>query len=979
MTQNNLDNNKKLCIYLYDRIDISLSSIFTYKDNNNRIIFDRLDKITNNSNNLEKKKNEIKKKYDQDNKKIKKEINEINKKKTKSLSELEKLEKHQKIAIQKAIDLNQRKKLPSLIDETDLKNKIASDQSIKRIKLELEKLNEECQINSDEIERRNHLMQKVHREITDNNNNLKFLEKIKYDIAECEKDLINFNLSAFKSYKNLTDINKKFAEQIYDKIQPAKKDILLKNRESIKPYKLDEEDILLQKTIKDLSKLFYPYGSQISCEPFKNREKTNSHYKPDLIIHYDPKEIENDNQKECEPQQIFLDLKDDLVDKISNIINSSILLNDQKNRNASGLNAFNKKNNELRELIISIENKLQNIENDLRKMFFSQEREKIDTDLREIENYILVINEKIINNSNEIKFCDQNVENFNSSLNEIQKKYEKEINTLEETKLTPENLINEMIDISKLFISTISNDLLSKAFYYTESKNYNALYYTASFNPSTYYILIFDLIPLKKEDTMHLTEENIKCMKFMQNILNKEKEAEFDIGKFFEQFIIPAYENILSGLENQTKIEKPNNIEFFNINNFNLSAKLLQIISYQENREEIKNKKELQKIFRVKDQILKDIISGKKNIIYDIYKIDNQMDALQERIIEVNKHISSYALTDEDFLKFLQNTCTLELTKEDVSTLKPREDFQTIMKESKQRQKISECFDLKKKLNDLDVKERLKIITNGTYFLSILDNLNILLSIICIEEHVFISTLNIFFDKIGAQKYIFDNEFLMLNEDKFNKIWINLANNSSFDIIKLSKFYKSISKLPSFSTINKLYTKNSIKIKKILILCVSYFLKNYKKFLEFHIQLEVILDHGLIFMSDEKQFNIVLFDKLNEKFSEYLDLKIGLYIQDLQSERILESNTSSGKKKLNKSKDTNEENKNKDHMEDFYYKYIEKMHKFFAVDNNEFIIPKANNIQVNDSDQKILSECSESKNLLILDEVFNNLTMTHDH
>ena len=61
--------------------------------------------------------------------------------------------------------------------------------------------------------------------------------------------------------------------QIYDKIQPAKKDILLKNRESIKPYKLDEEDILLQKTIKDLSKLFYPYVS-LQIEPRKRISKT---------------------------------------------------------------------------------------------------------------------------------------------------------------------------------------------------------------------------------------------------------------------------------------------------------------------------------------------------------------------------------------------------------------------------------------------------------------------------------------------------------------------------------------------------------------------------------------------------------------------------------------------------------------------------------------------------------------------------------
>ena len=991
MSQNNLNNNQKLCIYLYDRINISLSSILKDQDNH-KSIFYKLEEIMNHPNDFNKQKNEIKKKYDQDSKKITKEINEIHKKKSKCLSELEKLDKNHNIKRQEVENLNNRKKLGLYITETDLENKIESDHSIKEIKLELKKLNEKFQINIDEIEKRHNFIQKTCKEINENNKNFEFFQKIKFDISEFAKDLRHFNLNVVKLYKNLTDDQNKFAEQIHDKMQSIQKKVL-------KEYEEDEINRAMQ---EECSKTFYPtiyliewsqqfdfLAEHLARNPNLISDAKNRGDKTSLIIHYDPNDKDSDSEADHDPVQIQRDfnnyytvgLNESICQTISNIIDNSIVLDNKKNINTHHLNACNKKNNELKELIISKEKELLAMTNKLREIFLKQEKEKIDTELKEIENSILLTKEKIINNSNELKTCTEDLDRSQVSLSKMTEQYEKEINTLEESKMTQEDLINQIKEIEQLFISTISNDFLSETFDCTNSNNYNALYYKASFNPSTYYILIFDLIPLKKDDTMHLTEENIKCIKFMHNILNKEKEVKFDIDKFFEQFIIPAYENILLKLKNESKIQKPNNIKFFNINNLDLSAKVYEIISYQESRQAIKNTKEMQKMARLKDQTLKDIISGKKNLLYDIYEINNQMDILERRKIKINKYIESYELTDEDFLKFLDNTCTLQVKNEHESVLKTKEDYEAIIKESPQNQKISECLKWKTNLENLDVKERLKIVSNRKHLLSIFDNINIILSIICLEDHVFISKLNFFLKNLQAYNCIFDNEFLMINDNKYNadkynddkdnnETLMNISNNSYCDIQKLSQFYEQISKLPSVSTINKIYTKNSKKTKKILLLCVSYFLKNYKKFLEFRIELEVILDHGLIFMNNkeefkEEQFNVILFDRLNEKFSKFLDKKIDLYIIHSQEKKMLESNSLRSKKKLNKSKDDMTHN---------YYTYIDEIYNFFT-NNWEFTLPIPSDIAPNNSDKKPVNECKELSDLLNLDTIFDNLNL----
>ena len=182
----------------------------------------------------------------------------------------------------------------------------------------------------------------------------------------------------------------------------------------------------------------------------------------------------------------------------------------------------------------------------------------------------------------------------------------------------------------------------------------------------------------------------------------------------------------------------------------------------------------------------------------------------------------------------------------------------------------------------------------------ILSTVNLLLSIIFLEGPVDISLISYGLKNANYQKVNVDNEFLFLPEktvsnETSSETFYHFNNKHDQEKYIQSRFDKMIARgdddkiqfsLRGLFSMSRLYTKNSIKIKKMLILSLVLTLEYYVKYKKTDPQ--VILEHSLMFMvQNEELYKTSSIEDLHKEFKKFLNKKIGsflemeIYIQDM--------------------------------------------------------------------------------------------------
>jgi hypothetical protein len=388
----------------------------------------------------------------------------------------------------KSILINQIKKREKIIIEQDKKYLLENKDKFKKIKFEINKLNEKINsididlktINERFIEEKGFIMSKINskeEELKDHYKYMnKFSEKAEYDINTItEKYKVSFDEINYLINKNIDDINEMKSQITL--LNSNYNEILQKNNQSIDLYKRKTSELVKKKnllsnnetilndlknkfsikqkfyndymveheskvneiklnTLESIQKLHKSINSnelelKMLKNQIKNLEKTVIEdyikYTSQIILSFDSedkKEIENDLEKFENFIENGINFEDEIGSEINNFSVETII--EAINKELSNNNLNNDEEN------IVEENILKYIDDDLIKLENIHKNTIIDTDdtfneidIKSIEDFMKIINQQLIQNNEKINKNTDNVDTDNNIIEDDIIKFDK--------------------------------------------------------------------------------------------------------------------------------------------------------------------------------------------------------------------------------------------------------------------------------------------------------------------------------------------------------------------------------------------------------------------------------------------------------------------------------------------------------------------------------------------------------------------------